>query len=332
MSNHVSRTKIDNHGKRFFPSRFPKHFLSPLLTHFSCSTKSDDDIVLRVLQTVARLHGECLILGDFNAPHFNWLTRSCSMANSFSNKLLTAADEEFLHQAATSPTRYRTGQLPSMLDLVFSKYSSSIHSINHLAPLGKSDHATLQVNFAASGLPAGNISKPKWRYNKASVQVLLCAADDVKMVIRRSQSMNLRRSLTAAWDWSKKWCLPFNPTKCNYLIIGREVPLRLSFFPDGSGTPIPVSTLVKDLGVQTDNMFSPSVRCNEAANEARRLIFIIRLSFENLSKSAFIRFYGVLSASTSRMWYVSLFTKPRCRYLPSSANSKVSSTVGNWHA
>ncbi len=61
-----------------------------------------------------------------------------------------------------------------------------------------------------------------------------------------------------AWDWSKKWDLPKNPTECSYLTIGREVPLRLSFFPDGTGTPIPVSTLVKDLGVQTDNMFSPS--------------------------------------------------------------------------
>ncbi len=81
--------------------------------------------------------------------------------------------------------------------------------------------------------------------------------------------MNLHRSLTAAWDWTKKWDLPINPAKCNYLIIGREVPLRLSFFPDGSGIPIPVSTLVKDLGVQTDNMFSPSVQCTKAANKAR---------------------------------------------------------------
>ncbi len=47
------------------------------------------------------------------------------MANSFSNKLLTAVDEEFLHQAVTSTTRYRTGQLPFNLDFVFYKYSSS---------------------------------------------------------------------------------------------------------------------------------------------------------------------------------------------------------------
>ncbi len=38
---------------------------------------------------------------------------------------------------------------------------------------------------------------------------------------------------------------------------GEKFP-EIVFFPDGSGTPIPVSTLVKDLGVQTDNMFSPS--------------------------------------------------------------------------
>ncbi len=67
----------------------------------------------------------------------------------------------------------------------------------------------------------------------------LLFADDVKMATWRSQSMNLHISLTAAWKWSKKWDLPINPTKCNYLTIGREVPLRLSFFTVGSGTPSP---------------------------------------------------------------------------------------------
>ncbi len=48
----------------------------------------------------------------------------------------------------------------------------------------------------------------------------LLVADDVKMVTRRSQSMNIHSSVTAAWDWSKKWDLPNNPTKCNYRNIG----------------------------------------------------------------------------------------------------------------
>ncbi len=120
----------------------------------------------------------------------------------------------------------------------------------------------------------------------------LLFADDVKMVTRRSQSRNLHNSLTAAWGWSKKWDLPINPIKCNYRTIGPEVPLRLSFIPDGSGTPIPLSKLIKDLGVQTDNMRSPSAQCTEAANKARRLIVMIRRSFQDLSKSAFIPLNG----------------------------------------
>ncbi len=97
------------------------------------------------------------------------------------------------------------------------------------------------------------------------------------------------------WDWSKKWDLPINPTKCNYLTIGREVPLRLSFFPNGSGITIPVSKLVKDLVIQTDNMFffSPA-QCTEAVNKARLLIFTIRRSLQDLSKTAFISLYGAL--------------------------------------
>ncbi len=68
----------------------------------------------------------------------------------------------------------------------------------------------------------------------------LLFVNDVKMVTRRSQRMNFHSSLTTVWDWSKKWDLPINPTKGNYLTIGREVPLGLPFFPNGSGTPIPV--------------------------------------------------------------------------------------------
>ncbi len=72
------------------------------------------------------------------------------------------------------------------------------------------------------------------------------------------------------------------------LVEEMEVPLRLSFFPDGSGTSIPVTTLVNDLGVQTDNMFFPSAQCTETANKTRQLFF------QDLSKLAFIHLYGAL--------------------------------------
>ncbi len=43
----------------------------------------------------------------------------------------------------------------------------------------------------------------------------LLFADDVKLMTRRTQNMNLHSSLTVALDWSKKWDLPINPAKCN---------------------------------------------------------------------------------------------------------------------
>ncbi len=73
---------------------------------------------------------------------------------------------------------------------------------------------------------------------------------------------------------------------------GEKFPWDCLFSPMGLAPPIPVSTLVKDQGVQTDNMFPPSAQGTESANKARRLIFMIRCSFQDLSKSAFIPLYG----------------------------------------
>ncbi len=109
---------------------------------------------------------------------------------------------------------------------------------------------------------------------------------------------------------------------------GEKFPWECLFFPDGSGTPIPISTLVKDLGVQTDNMFWPTAQCTEAANKARWLIFMIRHSFQIGFHPCIRR----LRASAPQIWFASLFAKPRCRYQPSWANSKIIYKVGNWHA
>ncbi len=42
-------------------------------------------------------------------------------------------------------------------------------------------------------------------------------------------------------------------------------PLEIAVSSDGSDTAIPLSKLVKGLGVQAYNMFSPSAQCTEAA-------------------------------------------------------------------
>ncbi len=66
---------------------------------------------------------------------------------------------------------------------------------------------------------------------------------------------------------------------------------EIVFFPDGSGTTISISEFVKDIGVQTNIMFPLSAKCTKAANKARRLIFMIRRSFQDLSRLGFIPLY-----------------------------------------
>ncbi len=51
-------------------------------------------------------------------------------------KLFEVAEEEFLFEASKSPTRFREGNNPSLLDLAFTKYRDDVSSVQMLAPLG----------------------------------------------------------------------------------------------------------------------------------------------------------------------------------------------------
>ncbi len=98
--------------------------------------------------------------------------------------------------------------------------------------------------------------------------------------------MNILSSLTTVWHWSKIWGLGINLIKYKYFTIRREVQLRLSFFPENQ--------IIQGPRVPTDDIFSPSAQCTEDANKARRLVFMLRHSFQGLSKSAFIPLCGAL--------------------------------------
>ncbi len=43
--------------------------------------------------------------------------------------------------------------------------------------------------------------------------------------------------------------------------------------------------VAKDMGVLMDSLFSPSIHCTEAASKSRRVLFMIRRSFTELSMS-----------------------------------------------
>ncbi len=74
--------------------------------------------------------------------------------------------------------------------------------------------------------------------------------------------------------------------------------------------------------------FSPSVQFTEAASKARRLTFMISPP----SETGFHPIMRGRSASTSRIWYASLFPKPCGMYQSFRAHSRNGYKVNNWHS
>jgi hypothetical protein len=92
-----------------------------------------------------------LIMGDFNFPSIDWHTQSTSQSDlSASFKFLDFLQENCLNQAVIYPTRHRTGQKSSLLDLIISTSDLSVTPIIHNAPLGKSDHDVLLFSVEIS--------------------------------------------------------------------------------------------------------------------------------------------------------------------------------------
>ena len=124
---------------------------------------------------------------------------------------------------------------------------------------------------------------------------ILQFADDVKMfwaIGGATEFQQLQADINSFVNWSIKWQLRFNVSKCNLLHLG---PLYSYGEYNINGVVVSPSNLVKDLGVLIDNKFKFHNHSSVAASKANRMLAIISKSFQymdgdilNLYKS-FIR-------------------------------------------
>ncbi|XP_069134268.1 uncharacterized protein [Argopecten irradians] len=92
-----------------------------------------------------------LITGDFNFPEINWTDwTTCTSENHISTRFLECVRDTFLYQHIHKPTRYREGQNPSILDLVFSNDEQIVNDVNYLPSIGRSDHILLSFKLSVS--------------------------------------------------------------------------------------------------------------------------------------------------------------------------------------
>ncbi len=113
---------------------------------------------------------------------------------------------------------------------------------------------------------------------------VLLFADDVKLISARSQYGELYQNLEAAFQWLHDCDLPLNASKCSHISIGGPPPSPLTL---SDGTEKSAVDSPKDLGVTVTSTFKTSVHCQQAANQARRILFQLRRGFAVLTPEIF---------------------------------------------
>ena len=102
-----------------------------------------------------------ILLGDFNCKEVNWEQYTTPDSDeSWGNALLNLVMENLMIQWVDKETRYRNGDTPARLDLIFTKEAGIIDSLNYLTPLGKSDHDVIEFRIKAEAM-ARNEEKHK---------------------------------------------------------------------------------------------------------------------------------------------------------------------------
>ena len=88
-----------------------------------------------------------LVVGDFNMPYINWTSLTVTPANTYNEAFLSLLDDLYLIQHVTFLTRFRSNQVPSLLDLILTNDENTVSSMTSLSPLGKSDHIVIEFVF-----------------------------------------------------------------------------------------------------------------------------------------------------------------------------------------
>ena len=137
------------------------------------STEFDNKSLYKYISKICDIVDKNLIiLGDFNFRNINWNNYSIS-GTSYSKSELEFLElilDNFLTQHINEVTRYRLGQVPSILDLIFSKDENLVTNVEIGPPLGKSDHVSILFELNIS-TETGNLQMNKrYRYNAGNYQ------------------------------------------------------------------------------------------------------------------------------------------------------------------
>ncbi len=120
-----------------------------------------------------------LLMGDFNYKEVNWNDNVCLTSLEHpSYKFFQTVQDAYLIQHQMEPTHFRHGTEDSLLDLIFTNEEDMVSDLNTLAPIGKSDHATLKFTFNCN-ITINSTRTYKYLYDKGEYKKIAAKLDAV---------------------------------------------------------------------------------------------------------------------------------------------------------
>ncbi|GAA53617.1 SMAD mothers against DPP 4 [Clonorchis sinensis] len=132
------------------PLRGSDSLLLGVVCRSPSSPPEDDQSLIRTLgQLSSSYHFTRLLpVGDFNVPGTPWTELQCTGSSGpFAAALTEVVQQSAWTQHVITPTRYRAGQQPSLLDFVITNERHFVDQVIINAPLRHSDHCVLAFDF-----------------------------------------------------------------------------------------------------------------------------------------------------------------------------------------
>lgn len=164
------------------------------------STGTNNANLRALFEKASRMNvAHTLIMGDFNYKEIEWRTGIVQGPDSSDARLfLNVVQDSFLCQHVHSPTRFRQGNTPSTLDLIFTKEENDIQELISHPPLGKSDHCVLAWEMCLTdNLKEKCTSKPSLNLKAGNYQDMTYALRQVNW--SEMEILNVEES----WLWFK---------------------------------------------------------------------------------------------------------------------------------
>ena len=171
---------------------------------------------------------------------------------------------------------------------------------NWIADFLDNRHLRVKVNgvlsspvAATSGVPQGSVLGPELfkiyvndlpKYIKANC---LMYADDIKVwaeVTSTDQASNLQRSLDALHEWSVRWKMPVNSSKCSVLHIGNMTPLHPYTL---GGNLLSATEVERDLEILVSSSLKSTDDTRRKVAGATRIMCAIRRAFSGFPAAIF---------------------------------------------